>query len=68
MIKAFTAETIWEKVLCFASLSTKTSVIMLMISVWRDDYYLGLVAVIILSAGNAGLMLIAHLIKRMNLE
>ncbi len=57
---------IWQKMLAFASIATKTSIIMLFISVLRDDWSIGVVAVIILSVGNAGLMLLAHLIKQMN--
>lgn len=57
---------IWQKLLAFASIATKTSIIMLIISVLRDDWSIGIVAVIILSVGEAGLMLLAHLIKRMN--
>lgn len=57
---------IWQKMLAFASIATKTSIIMLIISVLRDDLSIGVVAVIILSVGEAGLMLLAHLIKRMN--
>lgn len=52
--------------LAFASIATKTSIMMLLVSVLRDDWSIGLVAVIILSVGNAGLMLLAHLIKRLN--
>ena len=57
---------IWQTMLSFASIATKTSIIMLVISVLRDDWSIGVVAVIILSVGEAGLMLLAHLIKRMN--
>ncbi len=57
---------IWQKMLAFASIATKTSIMMLLISVLRDDWSIGVVAVIILSVGNAGLILLAHLIKRMN--
>lgn len=57
---------IWQKMLAFASIATKTSIIMLFISVLRDDWSIGVVAVIILSVGNAGLMLLAHLIKKLN--
>ncbi|AFZ43182.1 hypothetical protein PCC7418_0973 [Halothece sp. PCC 7418] len=58
-------EDIWQKMLAFASIATKTSIMILFISVLRDDWSLGVVAVIILSVGNAGLMLLAHLIKRL---
>jgi multicomponent Na+:H+ antiporter subunit F len=57
---------IWQKMLAFASIATKTSIIMLFISVLRDDWSIGVVAIIILSVGNAGLMLMAHLIKQLN--
>jgi multicomponent Na+:H+ antiporter subunit F len=57
---------IWQKMLAFASIATKTSIMMLVISVLRDDWSIGVVAAIILSVGNAGLMLLAHLIKRLN--
>ena len=53
---------IWHKMMAFASIATKTSIMILLISVLRDDWSLGVVAVIILSVGNAGLMLLAHLI------
>ncbi len=57
---------IWQKMLAFASIATKTSIMMLFISVLRDDWSIGVVAVIVLSVGEAGLMLLAHLIKRLN--
>ena len=57
---------IWQKMLAFASIASKTSMMMLVISVLRDDWSMGVVAVIILSVGNAALMLLAHLIKRVN--
>ena len=57
---------IWQKMLAFASIATKTSIMMLVISVVRDDWSIGVVAVIILSVGEAGLMLLAHLIKQLN--
>ena len=63
---AWRDEDIWQKMLAFASIATKTSIMMLIISVFRDDWSIGVVAVIILSVGNAGLMLLAHLIKRLN--
>jgi multicomponent Na+:H+ antiporter subunit F len=57
---------IWQKVLAFASAATKTSVMILVVSVLRDDWMIGVVGVLILSVGNAALMLLAHLIKRMS--
>ena len=55
---------IWQTMLAFASISTKAAVIILLISVVRDDWMIGVVGVIILSVGNAGLMLLAHILKR----
>ena len=59
-------EDIWQKMLAFASIATKTSVMILVVSVLRDDWMIGVAGVIILSVGNAGLMLLAHLISRMS--
>ncbi len=64
--EAWQDDDIWQKMLAFASIATKTSIMMLLISVLRDDWSIGVVAVIILSVGNAGLMLLANLIKRLN--
>ena len=64
--EALQDDDIWQKMLAFASIATKTSIMMLVISVLRDDWSIGVVAVIILSVGNAGLMLLAHLLKRLN--
>ncbi|NJL90398.1 MAG: hypothetical protein HC916_11870 [Coleofasciculaceae cyanobacterium SM2_1_6] len=55
---------IWQTMLAFSSISTKTAVIILLVSVLRDDWMIGVAGVIILSVGNAGLMLLAQIIKR----
>lgn len=59
-------EDIWQKMLAFASIATKTSMMILVISVLRDDWMIGVVGVLILSVGNASLMLLAHVLKRVN--
>ncbi|NEN98254.1 MAG: hypothetical protein F6K50_22870 [Moorea sp. SIO3I7] len=64
--EAWQDDDIWQKMLAFASIATKTSIMILMVSVLRDDWMIGVVGVIILSVGNAGLMLLAHVIKRMS--
>ncbi|MDJ1183269.1 hypothetical protein [Roseofilum casamattae] len=56
---------IWQKMLAFASIATKTSIMILVVSVLRDDWTIGVVGTIILSVGNASLMLLAHLLKRL---
>ncbi|MBW4556781.1 MAG: hypothetical protein KME59_12710 [Trichormus sp. ATA11-4-KO1] len=63
--EAWQDDDIWQKMLAFASIATKTSIMILVVSVLRDDWMIGVVGVIILSVGNAGLMLLAHLLKRM---
>nr|WP_322743521.1 hypothetical protein [Romeria gracilis] len=60
-------EDIWQKMLAFASIATKTSMMILVVSVLRDDWMIGVVGVLILSVGNAALMLLAHVLRRMNL-
>ncbi len=57
---------IWPRMLAFASISTKTSLIVLVISVLRDDWMIGLVGVLILSMGNAAVMLLAQALRVVN--
>lgn len=57
---------IWQKMLALASICTKTAILVLFISVLRNDWMIGVVAVIILSVGNAGYMLLAQILKRIN--
>ncbi|EAW39339.1 hypothetical protein [Lyngbya sp. PCC 8106] len=59
-------DNVWQKMLAFASIATKTSIMILVVSVLRDDWMIGVVGVIILSVGNAGLMLLANILKRMS--
>jgi multicomponent Na+:H+ antiporter subunit F len=53
---------VWHLLAAFTSFSTKVAVLMLVVSVVRDDWMIALVGVIILSVGNAGLMLLANLL------
>lgn len=64
--EAWRNDDIWQTMLTFASISSKTAVMILFVSVLRDDWMIGVVAVIILSVGNAGLMLLAQILKRMS--
>ncbi len=64
--EAWQDENIWQKMLAFASIATKTSMMILVVSVLRDDWMIGVVGVLILTVGNAALMLLAHVIKRIN--
>jgi multicomponent Na+:H+ antiporter subunit F len=61
-------DNIWQIMLAFSSVSTKASVIVLSISVLRDDWMLGVFGAIVLSVGNAGFMLLANILKRMEEE
>ncbi|MEN9208252.1 MAG: hypothetical protein Q6L50_02660 [Gloeomargarita sp. GMQP_bins_120] len=56
---------VWDVMLALSSVATKSSLILLMVSVMRDDWMMGLVGVITLSVGNAGFMLLAHLLRRL---
>lgn len=60
-------EDIWQRMLAVSSISTKASILILAISVFKDDWMVGVVGVIILTIGNASLMLLAHLLKRLNI-
>ena len=64
--EAWQDDDIWQKMLAFSSIATKTSIMILVVSVLRNDWSIGVVAVIILAVGNAALMLLAHLIKSLN--
>ena len=64
MYQTWRDDNIWEKMVAVSSLGSKASIIILVISVLRDDWMMGVVGVIILTIGNAGLMLLAHLLKR----
>jgi multicomponent Na+:H+ antiporter subunit F len=66
MYEAWQDDDIWQKMLALTSIGTKTSIMTLVVSVLRDDWMIGVVGVIILTVGNAGLMLLAHVLKRMN--
>ncbi|AFY95909.1 hypothetical protein [Chamaesiphon minutus] len=62
---AYKSNDIWQKMLALASVSSKASIIILVVSVLRDDWMIGVVGAIVLSVGNAGFMLLAHLLNQM---
>ncbi len=66
--EAWQDDDIWQKMLAFASIATKTSIMILVVSILQDDWMIGVVGVIILSVGNAALMLLAHVLKRVNIS
>lgn len=66
LYEAWKDEDMWQKMLAFSSVSSKAAIMVLVVSVLRDDWMIGIVGVIILSVGNAGLMLLAHILKRLS--
>ncbi|MFB2939202.1 hypothetical protein ACE1B6_28455 [Aerosakkonemataceae cyanobacterium BLCC-F154] len=64
--EALKDDNIWQKMLAFSSVATKTTIMILVVSVLRDDWMIGVVGIIILSVGNAALMLLANVLKRIN--
>jgi len=65
LYQAWRDEDIWQTMLALSSVSAKSAMMILVVSVIRDDWMIGVAGVIILSVGNAGFMLLAHTIKRM---
>jgi multicomponent Na+:H+ antiporter subunit F len=63
--QAWKDEDIWQTMLALSSVSAKAAVIILLVSVLRDDWMVGVVGVIILTVGNAGFMLLAHILKQL---
>lgn len=66
MYEAWRDENVWQKMLALSSVASKMAIMVLVVSVLRDDWMIGVVGVIILSVGNAGLMLLANILKRVN--
>lgn len=66
LYEAWQDEDVWQKMLAFSSIASKTSVMILVVSVLRDDWMIGVVGVLILSVGNAALMLLSHILRRLN--
>ena len=64
--EAWKSDDTWQKMLAFGSISSKVSIMILVISILHDDWMIGVVGVIILSVGNAGFMLLAHILRRLN--
>lgn len=64
--EAWKDENVWQKMLAFSSIAAKTSIMILVVSVMRDDWMIGVSGVLILTVGNAALMLLAHILKRLN--
>lgn len=54
---------VWDRLAAFGSISSKVALIILVVAVLRGDWMLGLVGGIALSAGNAGMLLLANLLR-----
>ncbi|WP_372808890.1 hypothetical protein [Pontiella sp.] len=63
VVHSFRTANIWERMLCYTSISTRAAVVLIIFSRYRHDVMIGLVAVIVLCVGNSGLLLLAKLIK-----
>ena len=68
LIKSFRSREMRERMLCYTSLSTRIAVCLILFSVLQEDYMIGMVAVIVLSLGNSGLMLLVHLLQGLEEE
>ena len=54
---------VWERMAALSSISSKVAVIILVVAVVRSDWMIGLVGAIALSAGNAGILLLANVLR-----
>lgn len=68
VIQSIRSESIWERMLCYTSISTRVALILILYSRVRQDPMIGLVAVVVLSVGNSGLLVLANLFKAMESE
>lgn len=68
LIQSIRSDSIWERMLCYTSMSTRVALILILYSRVQADPMIGLVAVVVLSVGNSGLLLLANLIKAMEAE
>lgn len=68
LLHSFRSPTVWERMLCYTSISTRTAVMLILYSQFRHDPMIGVVAVVVLSVGNSGLLLLANLVKATEAE
>ena len=54
---------VWNRLAAFSSVASKVALIILVVSAVRGDRMVGLAGVIVLSVGNAGLLLLANLLR-----
>lgn len=65
VVHSFRCKTIWERMLCYTSVSTRAAIVLIIMSQYHHDMMIGLVGVIVLCVGNSGLLLLAKMIKGM---
>ena len=63
IIQSFRTPQVWDRLLCYAGISTRTAVLMVLLSRLHDDSTIALVAAVVLCLGNSGLLLLANLFK-----
>ena len=54
---------VWDRMAAFGSIASKVALITMVVAVLRGDMMLALVGAISLSAGNAGMLLLANLLR-----
>jgi multicomponent Na+:H+ antiporter subunit F len=64
----FRSESLWERLVALASMSSKAGLAMLACGVMRGDGAVVFVGVIILSMGNAGIIIVSYLFRRLKIE
>ena len=68
IVHSFRCKSMWERMLCYTSISTRAAVILLIVARMSHDAMIGIVAVVMLCVGNSGLLLLANLLKAMEEE
>ncbi|MCS5700645.1 hypothetical protein NZK32_16510 [Cyanobium sp. FGCU-52] len=54
---------VWDRMAAFSSIASKVALMMMVVGVMRNDWMLGLVGAISLSAGNSGMLLLANVLR-----
>lgn len=68
LLHSFRCNAIWERMLCYTSISTRAAVCLIILSRFHHDPMIGLVGIIVLSLGNSGLLLLSNLMQGMEAE
>ncbi|MDF7825122.1 hypothetical protein P4B35_13950 [Pontiellaceae bacterium B12227] len=68
IVRSFRCKSIWERMLCYTSISTRSAVVLLIVARVSHDAMIGIVAVVVLCVGNSGLLLLANLLKTVESE